>query len=266
MGFYHPATLLHDARRHGVRIRPIDIEKSDWKCTIENDKSIRIGMKYVAGLRENTANKIISGRPFSSLQELWRKSGANQAEMITLASIGAFNAFCGNRRGALWNADALGRSGAGLFAETGVEEESPLDPMTLVERLSADIAGTGMSCGPHPMALERARLHARGILRAADLARLPDGARVEAAGTVIVRQRPGTAKGFFFVTLEDETGFSNAIVTPQRFAENRSLLTGAPALVIGGVLQNQDGVVSIKADRFRALMEIRRAAPSRDFH
>ncbi|MGZ3407113.1 MAG: OB-fold nucleic acid binding domain-containing protein, partial [Polyangia bacterium] len=106
----------------------------------------------------------------------------------------------------------------------------------------------------------------RGIVRAADLAALPDGTRVETAGTVIVRQRPGTAKGFFFVTLEDETGFANAIVTPQRFAAERTLLTTAAALIVGGKLQNQDGVVSIKADRFAPLKEIGTAAPSHDFH
>ena len=134
------------------------------------------------------------------------------------------------------------------------------------ERLAADFAGSGMSIGPHPVSLLRPLLDARGIVRAADLARLRDGARVEAAGTVIVRQRPGTAKGFFFVTLEDETGFANAIVTPQRFSAARTLLTTAAALVVGGVLQNQDGVVSIKADRFAPLAEIGAAPPSHDFH
>jgi error-prone DNA polymerase len=116
------------------------------------------------------------------------------------------------------------------------------------------------------VSLVRPLLHARGIVRAADLARLRDGVRVETAGTVIVRQRPGTAKGFFFITLEDETGFANAIVTPQRFAAERTLLTTSAALIVGGVLQNQDGVVSIKADRFAPLSEIGAAAPSHDFH
>jgi error-prone DNA polymerase len=123
-----------------------------------------------------------------------------------------------------------------------------------------------MSVGPHPVSLLRARLDARGIVPAAHLARLDDGARVRTAGTVVVRQRPGTAKGFFFVTLEDETGFANAIVTPQRFAAARTLLTTAPALVVGGRLQKQDGVVSIKADAFESLREIGAAAPSHDFH
>src|SRR5262249_46578964 len=159
---------------------------------------------------------------------------------------------------------ALGRSGHELFASaSSPDERSPLVAMELVERLAADYAGTGMTTGRHPMALERQRLRARGIYAAADLGRIPDGTRVEVAGGVIVRQRPGTAKGFFFVTLEDETGFANAIITPQVFAQHRTILTTAPSLVIGGKLQNQDGVVSLKADSFAPLRHVR-AAASRD--
>jgi error-prone DNA polymerase len=171
------------------------------------------------------------------------------------------------RRRALWQTSALGRSGNALFG--GVSDENagaPLDDMTMPERIAADFAGSGLSIGPHPVSLVRALLDGRGIVRAGDLATLRDGTRVQTAGTVIVRQRPGTAKGFFFLTLEDETGFSNAIVTPARFARQRSLLTTAAALVVGGVLQNQDGVVSIKADQFAPLAEVRAAARSHDFH
>src|SRR5438105_8200752 len=165
--------------------------------------------------------------------------------MTTLASIGALNqvheavgegaAADGanelTRRRALWQTAALGRSGNALFGGVSDGREAmPLADMTLAERITADFQGTGMSTGPHPIALVRPLLDARGILRAADLATLPDGTRVETAGTVVVRQRPGTAKGFFFVTLEDETGFANAIVTPQRFAQDRTVLTTAPAL------------------------------------
>jgi error-prone DNA polymerase len=138
--------------------------------------------------------------------------------------------------------------------------------MELVERIAADYRGTGMTTGPHPMALCRARLARAGVLSAAELADLPNGRRVQVAGTVIVRQRPGTAKGFFFLTLEDETGFSNGIVTPTVFAAHRTLLTSAPALIIEGKLQNQDGVVSVKADRFQPVEELRTHTPSRDFH
>ncbi len=268
MGFYHPATLLHDARRHGVGALPVDVNQSDWKCIIDKDKQIRIGLRYVAGLKQQTAERIVAARPFSTIEELWRKSGANHLEMTTLASIGALNTVepSLHRRAAMWRASALGKSGADLFAGVSADEgAAPLAAMDLVERLAADFAGTGMTTGRHPMALERERLRARGIFAAAELGRISDGARVQAAGGVIVRQRPGTAKGFFFVTLEDETGFANAIVTPQVFAQHRTLLTTAPSLIVGGKLQNQEGVVSIKADSFAALGRVR-AAASRDFH
>jgi error-prone DNA polymerase len=190
--------------------------------------------------------------------------------MTTMASIGALNALGDGaltRRRALWQTAALGRSGNALFGGIGdAREGAPLDEMSMKERIAADFAGSGMSTGPHPVSLVRPLLERRGIKRAADLALVPDGTRVEAAGTVIVRQRPGTAKGFFFITLEDETGFANAIVTPQRFAAERTLLTTSAALVVGGILQNQDGVVSIKADRFAPLREIGSSAPSHDFH
>ncbi|HEX9101085.1 MAG TPA: error-prone DNA polymerase [Polyangia bacterium] len=281
MGFYHPASLITDAKRRGVKLRPIDVTRSEWLCTIE-EGALRLGLRYVAGLKQAVGEAIVRARrqrPFASVADVAQRAGAHPAEMTTMASIGALNAVGGvpdrddgdaaalTRRRALWQTAALGRSGNALFG--GVSDGSaatPLDEMTLKERLAADFAGSGMSIGPHPMALVRPRLAGRGILSAADLAHARDGARVEAAGTVIVRQRPGTAKGFFFLTLEDETGFANAIVTPQRFAAERTLLTTAAALVVGGILQNQDGVVSIKADRFAPLGEIGSVAPSHDFH
>jgi error-prone DNA polymerase len=264
MGFYHPATLITDARRHGVRVLPIDVTRSEFKCTLESG-ALRLGLKYVAGMTEATAHRIVAARPFSTVSELLKRAQPSAAELLTLASVGALNPLGVKRRGALWQAAAMGRSGP-LF--TGADEllaECPLEDMTLFERIAADFRGSGVSCGPHVMTLVRDRLARRGIRRAADLAALPDGTRVEIAGSVIVRQRPGTAKGFFFVTLEDETGFSNAIVTPQRFAHHRSLLTNAGAMILGGILQNVDGVVSVKADRF-AELELDTRTPSRDFH
>jgi error-prone DNA polymerase len=277
MGFYHPATLLTDARRRGVRLKPIDVTRSEWLCTVE-EGAIRIGLRYVAGLRQVVGEAIARAqkeRPFSSVADVSARSGANPAEMTTLASIGALNGIDGagsTRRRALWHTAALGKSGNALFA--GISEkpdmknsnDMPLSDMSLAERLAADYAGSGVTVGPHPVSLIRKALQARGIVRAADLARVPDGTRVRTAGTVVVRQRPGTAKGFFFITLEDETGFSNAIITPQRFSARRSLLTTAPALVVGGILQNQDGVVSIRADELETLKEIRASPPSHDFH
>jgi error-prone DNA polymerase len=294
MGFYHPATLLTDARRRGVRLRPIDVTRSDWLCTVE-EGAIRIGLRYVAGLRREVGEAVARARrerAFSSVADVASRGGVSPAEMTTLASIGALNnvGHVGDgkhtRRSALWHTSALGRSGNALFA--GVPEDGgapqnggdtndakpdietrkqmPLADMSLAERLAADYAGSGMTVGPHPVSLIRKTLDKRGVVRAADLAHVADGSRVKTAGTVVVRQRPGTAKGFFFITLEDETGFSNAIITPQRFSDKRTLLTTAPALVVGGVLQNQDGVVSIRADEFDTLKEIRASPPSHDFH
>jgi error-prone DNA polymerase len=270
MGFYHPASLITDARRRGVKLRPIDVTRSDWLCTIE-DGAVRIGLRYVAGLKQTVGEAMVRARgerAFTSVADVAQRSGASPAEMTTLASVGALNHVgTRTRRQALWQTAALGRSGNALFGGVSdAGEAMPLDDMSLKERLAADFQGSGMSIGPHPMTLVRPLLAKRGIVRAAELASLPDGTRVQTAGTVIVRQRPGTAKGFFFVTLEDETGFANAIVTPQRFAAERTVLTTAPALVVGGILQNQDGVISIKADRFAALREIGAAAPSHDFH
>jgi len=272
MGFYHPASLITDAKRRGVVLRPIDVTRSDWLCTLE-EGALRLGLRYVAGLKQAVGEGIVRARaerPFASVADVAQRSGASPAEMTTLASVGALNAVAGGaltRRRALWQTAALGRSGDALFGAIADEAAAaPLDEMSMKERIAADFEGSSMSIGPHPVSLVRPLLAARGIRRAADLADVRDGTRVEAAGTVIVRQRPGTAKGFFFITLEDETGFANAIVTPQRFAAQRTLLTTAPALVVGGILQNQDGVVSIKADRFARLTEIGAAAPSHDFH
>ena len=276
MGFYHPASLITDAKRRGVKLRPIDVTRSDWLCTIE-EGALRIGLRYVAGLKQAVGEAIVRARrerPFASVADVAQRAGAHPNEMTTMASIGALNSLSDGaltRRRALWQTSALGKSGNALFAGVSdapkdARDSTPLDEMSMKERIAADFQGSGMSIGPHPMSLIRALLHKRGILRAADLANVRDGTRVEAAGTVIVRQRPGTAKGFFFVTLEDDTGFANAIITPQRFAAERTLLTTSPALVVGGILQNQDGVVSIKADRFWPLKEIGASAPSHDFH
>jgi error-prone DNA polymerase len=137
--------------------------------------------------------------------------------------------------------------------------------MTADEQLHADYGGTGVTVGPHPMALRRAMLAAAGVTRAIDLAHGPDGARVHVAGSVIVRQRPGTAKGFVFLSLEDETGIANVIVTPGLFARARWVLVAEPFLLVEGILQMQDGVVSVRAQRVQALARPAPAVPSHDF-
>jgi len=273
MGFYHPSTLLGDAARHGVEARPIDVTRSDWRCDVEDaGRAVRLGLRYASGLRESVGRRIAAARaerPFASLADFQARVGADHAELATLAEIGALAALGGSRRQALWQAHALGRSGP-LFAKArpaGEDASSPLPEMTGSEEMSADFRGTGMSTGPHPMAFLRAALDRQGITRARELARVPNGRRARVAGLVIVRQRPGTAKGFVFVTIEDETGFANAIITPWAFAANRQPILEADTLLVEGVVQNQDGVVSIKADRLRPLAGAPAALDvARNFH
>jgi len=304
MGFYHPSTLVKDAQRRGVRFQPIDVQASDWDCTVEEDGSIRLGLRYVNGLRQEAGRRIAtyqahpphqpgrcpkcgcddpsmlervdnrrsfcnncshdwtatpgSQRPtrFSSLDDLVARADLRRDELVTLADIGALNAFGYDRRSALWQAERVVRPSGELF-EDSVQlpplQPCPLRPMTESERLVADYAGTGLTVGRHPMALRRDDLAVRGVLRACDLKAVHQGRRVRVAGMVITRQRPGTAKGFVFLTLEDETGIANIIVRPDLFAQDRLVIVEEPFLLVDGVLQNQDGVTSVRAARVQGL-------------
>jgi error-prone DNA polymerase len=274
MGFYHAATIVKDAQRHGLVVRPIDVTRSAWDCTIEPDPggpdAVRLGLRYVKGLRESAGGTIVAaraGRPFASVADLVARTGVAADEAQTLAAAGALGGLGGDRRADLWAA-ALASPGP-LFAaaETGSASTpaSPLREMTTAERLAADYAGTGVTLGPHPMALRRRALASDGVSRACELGRRPPGARVRVAGSVIVRQRPGTAKGFVFLSLEDETGIANVIVTPQLFARQRLTLVSAPMVLVEGILQSQDGVLSVRAARVTPLAARGHAIPSHDF-
>jgi error-prone DNA polymerase len=369
MGFYHPSTLVKDAQRHGVRFQPIDVQLSDWDCTVERDGAVRLGLRYVSGLRAEVGKAIAlvkpgrPGRPetpkregqpgqpgwtgtmyelrcpkcgcddpsmlehvegrsarpgtwfcnncshdwvpgtrlprrFASIDELVSRTGLRRDEVVTLADIGALNSFGYDRRAALWQAERAARPAGDLlvdgdtaehepshgdrrdaavdlaFAQSieqahGTDDEErigedeaicPLKPMTEAERLVADYAGTGLTIGRHPMALRRHELAMRGVMRASDVYAARQGRRVRVAGMVITRQRPGTAKGFVFLTLEDETGIANIIVRPDLFARDRTAIVEEPFLLIEGVLQNQDGVTSIRAEQVQGL-----SGPSVDF-
>jgi error-prone DNA polymerase len=316
MGFYHPATLVKDAQRRGVRFHPIDVQQSDWICTIEPDGAIRLGFMYVNGLRKDmgqamaafdknrevagpayrqrlcakcgsddesmievvretathrvffcntcahewSAERHFEGR-FTSIEQLVQRTGLRRDELATLADIGALNAFTHERRSALWQVERAVRPAGELFEQEAANSQrptpnsqgSPLEPMDDSERLRADYGGMGLTIGPHPMALRRHDLSMRGVTRASDLAAARDGRRVRVAGMVITRQRPGTAKGFVFLTLEDETGISNIIVRPDLFDRQRMTVIRQPFLLVDGVLQNQDGVLSIKAERLQGI-------------
>jgi error-prone DNA polymerase len=269
MGFYSPAILIKDAQRHGLRVLPVDVQRSDWNCTIEGEEhALRLGLRYAKGLRAEAGEAIVAARPFTSVDDLARRVPVLRKDEINrLAEIGALNPLRQiHRRDALWQAERAARQ-AGPLLEALEEPDaaSPLARMTTEERLVADFRGTGVTIGSHPMAYRRAEMNALGVTPAARLKQVPHGRRVRIAGPVIVRQRPGTAKGFVFLSMEDETGVMNAIVTPNLFDRNRLVLLGEPYLMIDGVLQNVDNVVSVKADRIQAL-EARAAAKSHDFH
>jgi error-prone DNA polymerase len=267
MGFYHPATLVKDAQRHGLHFRPVDVQQSSWKCTIEDD-TVRLGLNYVRGVRKETAEALVAAKPFSSINDVVRRvPGMRKPELRMLAEVGALNSLGGHRRDALWEAERALRPAGPLFetAETP-EPASPLAPMTTPERIRADFYGTGVTIGPHPMKLYRDGLRTRGVVAAEDLQYEKHGRLVRVAGCVICRQRPGTAKGFMFLSLEDETGIANAIVEPDLFDAFRQTLVTAPYLLVEGILQNQQGAISVKLNRAEPLNFEVAEVPSHDFH
>ena len=438
MGFYHPATLVKDAQRRGVRFAPIDVQESAWNCTVGVDGTIRLGLRFVAGLRaeagyaiaskgrdrglgtgdqgrpredlggarpsaaraeapplrcpkcgcddpsmlETTGGRTVAslrvaesslaygtespsqlgsrsgtpqspvpspqsgapnvrgvhvgveslfcnvcshqwaegveGRRFRSIDDLIRTTGLRRDEVTVLAEIGALNSLGHDRRSALWQVERAIRPAGELFAEHGQGEEagqddtgargwglgsragqehlqrdevtlseaassgsvttarpspqppvpSPLPEMSAGERLVADYAGTGLTVGPHPMRFRRHELSMRGVLRAIDLPHVKSGRRVRTAGMVITRQRPGTAKGFVFLTLEDETGISNIIIRPDVYARDRAIVVESPFLLVDGWLQVQDGVTAIRAERMERIEGLlaTMAVESHDFH
>ena len=262
-----------------------------------------MGLRYVRGLREEAARSLLLERiraPFLSIHDLTRRvPELRKDELETLAEIGALNSI-GNapgrqedtaknkltirnhdssvalhlrgerefhRRDALWQVErAIRTSGPLLEQHAEPDAPSPLVPMNHEERLVADFHGTGLTVGPHPMAYKREWLSALGIRRASELRDLPTGKRLRIGGCVITRQRPGTAKGFVFVSLEDETGVANAIIRPDLFHQNRLLLASERFLAIEGILQNQDNVISVRAERVLPLFVTKAETVSHDFH
>jgi error-prone DNA polymerase len=271
MGFYSSATLIQDGRRHGLKVRPVCVRQSSWKCTVEGEATLRIGLRCAKGIREKAVRAMEAARaerPFAHLADFFRRTEFSAAERRVLASVGALNALAGHRRAALWLVEAVWSAEESLFREAAVAEEpaesAPLAPMTLTERLGADFAGLGLTVGEHPMHLIRDRLP--HVWRACDLPLARGGERITIGGSVICRQRPGTAKGVVFVSLEDETGVANAIVSSALYERVRLVLNEEPALCITGPLQNQDGVLHVKAERLEPLRFAELPAqPSHDF-
>ncbi len=390
MGFYQPFTIIKDAQRHGLKVKPVDVTRSDWLCTMEkseqwavdseqcndeemgrrgdggtgrcgntemlghgdaeteldqsglnsprlrislsprhlSDPALRLGLMCVKGLRADAGRAIVRERvkrSFTSIDDLHRRvPELRKDELRKLAAAGALNfieeeklcvfaplresSLClptaasitdeisrkgakaqrkekssepasrlhptpkaqhpngTNRRDALWQVERVARAVGPLYEAVEEENGSPLVPMTLSERLNADLRGTGMTIGRHPMAHQRAWLDTMNVARAIDLKSMRNGMPVRIAGWVIVRQRPGTAKGFMFLSMEDETGIANVIVTPQLFEKNRLVLVDYPFLLIEGALQHQDNVVSVKAKKVGPLEMKIASTGSHDFH
>jgi error-prone DNA polymerase len=282
MGFYSSATLIKDGQRHGLKFRPVCVALSDWNCIIEPDDAIRLGLRVVRGLSNSGAERLLAERkktPFTSLDDFKRRAQLNKDELRVLANIGALNCLTGHRRAALWNIekeicedDLFESTASDAQANTARQEKvgrgvltAPLLPMTYNERIQADYSGMRLTTGSHPMALLRSRL--TNVWRAADLPRAKHGSIIRIAGNVICRQRPGTAKGVVFVSLEDETGISNAIVSSELFETQRLVLTQEAFLIIEGRLQNIENVIHVKARRIERLEhDARVASPSYDFH
>jgi error-prone DNA polymerase len=281
MGFYSPAVLIKDAQRHGLRVHPICIQRSDWPCTIEhetdNTQSLRIGLNYAKGLRQSTAEALISSRisqgNFRSVDDLAsRVPELNRKDLSLLAQIGALNSIdeVAHRRDALWQIQQAGRPVGSLLrnkaSNPSVSNNMPLRKMTIDERLAADYSGTGLTCGPHPMKYHRDSLRRKGYVSANELQQSNTNSFVRIAGSVIARQRPGTAKGFVFLSLEDETGIANVIITPDLFERERVLITRTRFLDIEGLLQIQSGVVHVKAHCIRPIDITTANLRSHDFH
>jgi error-prone DNA polymerase len=283
MGFYAPAQIVRDAREHGVEVRPVCIQASRWDCTLENSSSplagrgtaqsaveggscsaqkelfpLRLGMRMVKGLANDDAARILAARSeasFTSIEDVWRRSGVPVAALEKLADADAFQAFGLDRRQALWQVRGLGEAPLPLFAAADAREASltvepqvALVPMTGGREVVEDYRSVQLSLRSHPLAFLRAQLERRGILPCAALRNIRDGRKVEVAGIVLVRQRPG-AGNVTFVTVEDETGVANIIIWQRNFEAQRRIVLSAAMIGIKGTLQREGDVIHVIADR-----------------
>ena len=278
MGFYTAAVLVKDAQRHGLGVRAIDVQVSEVVCTVEREAfdvlALRLGLNYARSIKVRTAEQLVrerkAGGLFRSVEDLAARVPAlTRADLAQLARIGALNKLGGveHRRDAIWQIERAGRpAGPLLRPTTDSSGASPLRSMATEERLIADYAGTGLTTGPHPMAYRRQELRRLGILSSAELRHKQDGRPVCAAGCVIARQRPGTALGFIFLSLEDEAGIANIVVHPELYERERFLVTTGKFLRVHGKLQNQDGVIHVKAETIELLPAVGIEVRSHDFH
>jgi len=284
MGFYSPATLIRDALRHNVEVRPIDLASSKWDCTLEHEAGevpcLRIGLRFVSGLgsaaRASLEAAWNNGGAFQNLEDVCRRSGLKTKDLERLSSAGAFDTFCKGRRRALWRVLKVSREQSELpllkllQEKLSEKKETFLPMMTDLETTVADYNITGLSTGAHPMIYFRTWAQRNRVFACADLSKRSDGEMLTVAGSVICRQRPHTAKGFVFITLEDETGTANVIIRPQVFEEFSDVILTQNFLALTGRLQLEEGVVNLIANSAHVLpqLAISEEIPvvSRDFH
>lgn len=275
LGFYAPAQLVNDARRNGVEFRKVDVCVSNWDCTLESDEeskpAVRLGLRMVKGLSEDEARRIESARganAFRSVEDLTQRAMLNQRALNLLSRADALESLAGHRHDAHWSAAGVQRFDAVLrgreIAEQKIELPAPREGQTLI----ADYDSLGLSLGRHPLALLRRRLNRMRVVPAERLKDIASGRDIKVAGLVTHRQRPQTASGVVFATLEDETGTVNLVVWPKVFDQQREAFLGASLLVVKGELQSEQGVINLICHRFEDHSELLGSLQtnSRDFH
>lgn len=278
MGFYAPAQIVRDARAHGVEVRPVDVSFSDWDCTLEGTGrvALRLGFRQIAGMPEGEARRLVAARGdgYPDPRALWRRAGLTARGLDALARADAFASMGLGRRDALWAIKGLGDKPLPLFDGPGPEPEVVLPRAGEGEQVVEDYSAIKMTLRRHPLGLLREELNRGGFVTAAKLASLANGSRVRVAGLAITRQRPGSAKGIVFVTLEDESGSINLVVRPPVFEANRAAVMRAALVAVDGRLQRDGLVVHVIAERLTddtgrlsaLLPEATWRHSSRDFH
>lgn len=280
MGFYAPAQIVRDAREHGVEVRPVCVNASGWDCTLEEGRdgrfAVRLGLRMVSGLGTADAARIVAHRgdpagavrPYASVEEMWRRTGLSRAALERLAEADAFRSLGMDRREALWALRGLGDSPLPLFAATAQAEagEPPvaLRRMPEGQEVAEDYRSTGLSLRRHPVGFLRADLAARGLVTCADLAALRDGRLAGVAGMVLVRQKPASAKGVMFITIEDETGVANLVLWPALFERRRRIVLSAGMIACRGRVQREGEVLHLVAQDLEDLSPLLASVGGRD--
>jgi error-prone DNA polymerase len=274
MGFYQPAQLVQDAQRHGVKTLPADVRYSDWECTLEpfrGSLALRLGLRMVKGMREDRARRVEQARgqqAFSTAQDLAARAGLDRRDLAVLAEAAALRGLAGHRHRARWEIAAVEKPQEGLALDAADPDENlGIRPPSEADDTRADYASTGLTLGRHPLALLRPVLRRRRAITARELRERPHGSRVRACGLITMRQRPMTASGTIFLTLEDETGFVNAVVWPRLFEKQRAEILAASVLAVDGVLETDGDVHHLIADRVHDFSHLAGSlrSKSRDF-